>query len=836
MKKLIKIYGTLFTLIFVGLFSPILTNAEIEAPTFGEAYEVAKWVEGLTGVRPAFLLSILQQESALGGNVGQCYLADTTSGASIHIGTGQSYSNGMHPTRDLPVFLTITEELEKDPFSMPIACPLSFGYGGAMGPAQIISSSWMLYKDRLDNLLGRVADPWSIRDSFLATGVFLADFGAESQIREDEWNAAMKYFSGGTTNSSFFWYADQVLARADQFEQDIKVLEENNGDYTWEEEEDIRDEMDDREQMPTERSASPLVIDGGPRHHVVALEPGWNIVSTPRVLESHEFSVEGTVENFDIYILDPTTPSGWNTMMGAGQEEFTPLYAYFINNKTGEAQTLRFDYDFGLEPNQQLFQRTLQPGWNAVGITLPEDILRNIRRSALLWIDFTGGLDSLKVADSWESSSNYGDIKTSSLKGYGVYLSSRTDDYIGYQNLTEFLVTEIRVSGKGGKDTVTKGQSMQMIAEVFPELVGDRSVTWSVENENIAEINEEGLLTGVEEGSVVVKATANDGSGVSGELEITVTPGPSLEMRRTTNSPEEGVAMVSTTGSTEVDLLEFSIKAVGGAVELEQLVVEVAGVEEFITEYIQDVFLTDGTEEFYATLDGNLATFDLENYEIKKDATKIFTAYVDVLEINIEDQGAVIWAVIAAEQEVGYDLFDEPVVTDRTITGFDQYLYVVAPELTLVSGSASWVNPNDTTKGANVVIEFKVTAVGGAVYIPFTTANVKVKDATPAHYTLGGFTTATGAMGIERVSGGTKETHAVNPGADYGALTELYKITEGNSAVFELFVGQTNLGSANRATVELLVWLFEKENGDLANDHFKPWTGNFVNFLRTNRL
>ncbi len=200
---------------------------DVQAPTFKEAYDIAKWVESLTGIRPAFLLSILQQESSFGRNVGQCYIADTTSGASVHIRTGQRYSNGIHPTRDIPPFLVITGELGRDPLKTPVSCPLSYGYGGAMGPAQFIPSTWMMYRDRLKGLLGRAANPWSIRDSFLASGVLLTDSGAKSKTREGEWRAAMIYFSGGTTNSKFFWYADQVIARADQFEKDIQVMLQN---------------------------------------------------------------------------------------------------------------------------------------------------------------------------------------------------------------------------------------------------------------------------------------------------------------------------------------------------------------------------------------------------------------------------------------------------------------------------------------------------------------------------------------------------------------------------------------------------------------------------------
>ncbi len=209
------------------IFELVGLPPDVAAPTFEEAYEIALWVESRTGTRPAFLLSILQQESALGKNVGQCYLADTSSGASVHISNGQRYSNGIHPTRDIPPFLTITRELGRDPLKTPVSCPLSYGYGGAMGPAQFIPSTWQIVRNEVRNILGNEPDPWKIRDSFMASGVLLRMNGAGPRTRQAEWNAAMRYFSGGTTNSSFFWYADQVLARADQFEREIEIMLQN---------------------------------------------------------------------------------------------------------------------------------------------------------------------------------------------------------------------------------------------------------------------------------------------------------------------------------------------------------------------------------------------------------------------------------------------------------------------------------------------------------------------------------------------------------------------------------------------------------------------------------
>ena len=76
----------------------------------------------------------------------------------------------------------------------------------------------------------------------------------------------------------------------------------------------------------------------------ITLTPGWNTVSTPKVLESHTFSVAETSNNFDIYALDSSKPSGWATLADLNQTQFTPLFGYFINNKTGTNQTLTFNY------------------------------------------------------------------------------------------------------------------------------------------------------------------------------------------------------------------------------------------------------------------------------------------------------------------------------------------------------------------------------------------------------------------------------------------------------------------------------------------------------------
>lgn len=197
-----------------------------EAPTFGQAYDLAKEVERITNVRPAFLLAILTQESNIGKNVGQCYVKDFSTGDGVSIRNNLPVSKIMKPSRDIAKFLEITQSLGRDPGNTPVSCPIASvgGYGGAMGPAQFIPSTWMAYRDRVRQATGKIDDPWAIKDSFLAAGFYLEDYGAAKRTTEAERKAALIYFSG-STKSKYRFYADSVLAIAKQYEQDIKDLE-----------------------------------------------------------------------------------------------------------------------------------------------------------------------------------------------------------------------------------------------------------------------------------------------------------------------------------------------------------------------------------------------------------------------------------------------------------------------------------------------------------------------------------------------------------------------------------------------------------------------------------
>ncbi len=93
--------------------------------------------------------------------------------------------------------------------------------------------------------------------------------------------------------------------------------------------------------------------------------------------------------------------------------------------------------------------------------------------------------------------------------------------YTGDGGVPAGLVSSITLSAPSA--FVAPGAFMQITAEVLPENAIDKTVTWEVEyGTGIAIIDENGLLMGIQDGTVTVIAKANDASGVQGTLEITV--------------------------------------------------------------------------------------------------------------------------------------------------------------------------------------------------------------------------------------------------------------------------------------------------------------------------
>lgn len=191
---------------------------------FGTALKFAEEAQKVTGIRPAFLLAIIMQESNLGQNVGSCLLTDTTTGDGVGKNTGSPFEQVMKAPRDTVPFLEITRLLGRDWRQTPVSCPIGSakyfvgrGFGGAMGPAQFIPSTWVLMRDRISKAFSvKNPDPWNPEHAFAASAFYLSDLGGSGGVYSGEIKAACKYYgSGGNTCT----YGAQVMAKALNIQQ-----------------------------------------------------------------------------------------------------------------------------------------------------------------------------------------------------------------------------------------------------------------------------------------------------------------------------------------------------------------------------------------------------------------------------------------------------------------------------------------------------------------------------------------------------------------------------------------------------------------------------------------
>ncbi|OGF62094.1 hypothetical protein A2926_03370 [Candidatus Giovannonibacteria bacterium RIFCSPLOWO2_01_FULL_44_40] len=187
---------------------------------FEKALEYANFAEKATGVRPAFLLGLITEESNLGQNVGK----------------GNWKVDLSHPrcAKQRTAFLRITSELGLDPDLMPVSKKAWYGYcGGAMGPAQFMPMTWWnpATNTGYKNLVAKYTDhnppsPWDPKDAFVAAALLLKDNGAKAGNYNAEWTAAMKYLAGSNWNKKAYrFYGDDVMAIATKYQEQIDLLQ-----------------------------------------------------------------------------------------------------------------------------------------------------------------------------------------------------------------------------------------------------------------------------------------------------------------------------------------------------------------------------------------------------------------------------------------------------------------------------------------------------------------------------------------------------------------------------------------------------------------------------------
>ncbi len=176
---------------------------------FEKAVEYATLAWKTTGVRPAFLLGVIAEESNLGANIGK--------------GTWTVDLANSRCTGQRTAFVEITSKLGLDPNLMPVSKKAWYGYcGGAMGPAQFMPTTWQLYEDRISAITGHnPPSPWDPEDAFVAAALLLKDNGATTNERR----AALKYLAGSNwQKSAYAFYGDDVMDLATKYQSMIDII------------------------------------------------------------------------------------------------------------------------------------------------------------------------------------------------------------------------------------------------------------------------------------------------------------------------------------------------------------------------------------------------------------------------------------------------------------------------------------------------------------------------------------------------------------------------------------------------------------------------------------
>lgn len=201
--------------------------------TFSEALKLVRVAENAIGIRAAFVLSILTQESGMDGligrNLGKCFYNTPWNNLSATVMADSQK----------PSFLYIMQGVGKDPNSTPVSCPINRDgqYGGAMGPSQFMPKTWWDvdkssgYKGRVERITGSsFASPFENLDAFTATALYLNDAldGCEAIYKTTvsrESCAAAKYYAGANWRKHMSGYGARVAARATEFQKDIDVID-----------------------------------------------------------------------------------------------------------------------------------------------------------------------------------------------------------------------------------------------------------------------------------------------------------------------------------------------------------------------------------------------------------------------------------------------------------------------------------------------------------------------------------------------------------------------------------------------------------------------------------
>lgn len=161
------------------------------------------------------------------------------------------------------------------------------------------------------------------------------------------------------------------------------------------------------------------------------------------------------------------------------------------------------------------------PGIN-IWSTSPQDQYKSSSGTSMAAPIVSAVAATLQARAPWLTVPQIKDILFSTATDLGP---SGKDNYYGYglvnpvEAIEQLRAQEIKITGPAN---VEEGENIRLSATVLPDTAGDKSVQWSVENKTgKASITQDGLLTAVSTGSVIVYCKADDGR-ISASREIKI--------------------------------------------------------------------------------------------------------------------------------------------------------------------------------------------------------------------------------------------------------------------------------------------------------------------------
>ena len=213
-------------------------------------------------------------------------------------------------------------------------------------------------------------------------------------------------------------------------------------------------------------------------------------------------------------------------------------------------------------------------GWDGVTSAVPVESISLSAEGGAALINSPGGTlqlyadvspsDASDPTVTWSLTSGSGEASISSTglvtaEASGTVTARATaNDGTGVYGTLEITISDqvipvssISVRGENGSSAITADDgSLQLYADVTPSDATDRTVTWSItDGTGHATISSTGLVTAEASGTVTARATANDGSGVYGSIEISIS-NQFIPVSTITISSEDGSAIISSENGT----------------------------------------------------------------------------------------------------------------------------------------------------------------------------------------------------------------------------------------------------------------------------------------------